>query len=57
MFMIIDPEKNSVIVTYKEINFNTIVNYNIRKHSTSADLMADIRKFLKGEYTDDQTES
>lgn len=56
MFMIIDPEKNSVIVTYREINFNTIHKYNIRKHQTSADLIADIRKFLKGEYTDDESE-
>ena len=57
MILLIDSEKNTVIVTGKVVNFSEIDIKKIRRHPTSADLMADIRKFLKGEYTDDSAES
>ena len=53
MILLIDSEKNTVIVTGKVIDFSSIDIQKIRKHPTSADLIADIRKFLKGEYTDE----
>lgn len=57
MILLIDLDKNTVIATDKVVNFSEIDIQKIRRHQTSADLIADIRKFLKGEYTDDQTES
>lgn len=56
MILLIDSDKNTVIVTSKVVDFRNIDIRKIRKHPTSADLIADIRKFLKGEYPDDESE-
>ena len=56
MILLIDSDKNTVIVTGKVVNFSEIDIQKIRRHQTSADLIADIRKFLKGEYLDNESE-
>ena len=56
MILLIDSEKNTVIITNDEVDFRKIDIRKIRRHQTSAELISDIRKFLKGEYTDIESE-
>lgn len=55
--LIVDGNKNTLLIPWNDLEFSNIIQQNIGKtkqHKTFAELDKDIRLYVKGEYTDEK---
>lgn len=57
-FLLIDGAKNSVLIPLKEVQFlweSSAVNMDqVKTHATQAELFTDIKRYMKGEYENNE---